>query len=83
MSDEKILALEKELNNIKWDIIGLGEVRRTREHQVILKSGHILHYKGNENSLEGRVGLIINRKHIHKTVQIEIICLRVICHTQV
>ena len=42
MADEKLKELEHEIDNIKWDIVGLGEVRRKDERKIQLNSGNIL-----------------------------------------
>lgn len=46
-TDDKLEELEIELSKIKWDIIGLGEVRRKEEEKIELKNGNIFYYKGN------------------------------------
>lgn len=45
---DSINRSEKELRHLKWDIVGIAEVRRILEDQIKLKSGNILHYKGEE-----------------------------------
>lgn len=62
-SDQKLVELEEELEKIKWDIIGLSEIRRRGEDQMTLKSGHIFHYVGETHKSEGGVGFIIHKKH--------------------
>ena len=44
--DEHVQELEEELNetNIKWDVIGLGEIRRKEEGFTTLQSGHLLYH---------------------------------------
>ena len=44
MDNKRILELETELDNMKWDIIGLCETRKIGESKLILKSGNILLY---------------------------------------
>ena len=55
--------LEDELkeNNMKWDVIGLGEVRRKEESFTTLQSGHLL-YHSEANNGQAVVGFIINKK---------------------
>ena len=45
LKDEHVQELEDELkeNNMKWDVIGLGEVRRKEESFPTLQSGHLLY----------------------------------------
>ena len=44
LKDEHVQELEEELkeNNMKWDVIGLGEVRRKEETCTSVQSGHLL-----------------------------------------
>ena len=46
LKDEHVQELEEELkeNNMKWDVIGLGEVRRKEESFTTLQSGHLLYH---------------------------------------
>ena len=46
LNDEDVQELEEELkeNNMKWDVIGLGEVRRKEESFTTLQSGHMLYH---------------------------------------
>ena len=55
--------LEEELkeNNMKWDVIGLGEVRRKEESFTTLGSGHLL-YHSDANNGQAVVGFLINKK---------------------
>ena len=51
-----------ELEGIKWDIIGLSEVRRTGEAFIELKEGHVLCYRGHKSRKEHGVGFLINKQ---------------------
>ena len=55
--------VEEELkdNNMKWDVIGLGEVRRKEERFTTLQSGHLL-YHSEANNGQACVGFLVNRK---------------------
>lgn len=53
-------------------------MRRRGEDQIILKSGHMLHYRGEENSSNGGVGFLVHKKYIPDIIKIESICPRVI-----
>ena len=55
--------LEDELkeNNMKWDVLGLGEVRRKEESFTTLQSGHLLYHSEANNGQAG-VGFLINKK---------------------
>ncbi|XP_030762659.1 uncharacterized protein LOC115887385 [Sitophilus oryzae] len=76
--DEKLLELEEELQHIKWDIVGLSEVRRKTENQIELKSGNLLYHQGNNEYALGGVGFLINKRHIKNIVDIGSISPRVI-----
>ena len=71
LKDEHVQELEDELkeNNMKWDVIGLGEVRRKEEsfttlqsveHVATLQSGHLLYHSEANNGQAG-VGFLINK----------------------
>ena len=63
LKDEHVQELEDELkeNNMKWDVIGLGEVRRKEESFTTLQSGHLLYHSEANNGQTG-VGFLINKK---------------------
>ena len=58
-----VQELEDELkeNNMKWDVIGHGEVRRKEESFTTLQSGHLLYHSEANNGQAG-VGFLINKK---------------------
>ena len=53
-------VLLNELKEVKWDIIGLSEVRRTGEQFIKLNCGHIVCFKGLSDKRECGVGFLIN-----------------------
>ena len=63
LKDEHLPELEEELkeNNMKWDVIGLGEVRRKEESFTTLQSGHLLYHSEANNGQAG-VGFLVNKK---------------------
>jgi endonuclease/exonuclease/phosphatase family metal-dependent hydrolase len=73
-SNEKLIEIEIELEKIKWDILGLSEVRKPGEECLKLKSGHTLFYRGSDTqTLIHGVGLLINKRwsnHITHTKSI-------------
>lgn len=75
-TNEKLVELENELKHIKWDILGLSEVRREGEEQIVLSSGHLLHYRG--DSSNGGVGFMVNKKHTKNILTIKSVSDRVI-----
>lgn len=78
LSDQKMMELEEELKTIKWDIVGLSEIRRRGEDQITLKSGHLFHFRGEEDTSNGGVGFIIHRKHTQNIIKIDSISPRII-----
>ena len=63
--------LEDELkeNNMKWDVIGVGEVRRKEESFTTLQSGH-LQYHSEANNGQAGVGFLINKKWKHNITRV-------------
>ena len=62
LSDEcHLVSLENEIEKIKWDIIGISEMRRPGENVVELASQHIMFNKGNDKK-QGGVGFLIHKK---------------------
>ena len=63
IKDEHVQELEDELkeNSMKWDVIGLGEVRRKEGSFTTLQSGHLLYHSEANNGQAG-VGFLINKK---------------------
>ena len=61
LKDEHVQELEEELkeNNMKWDVIGLGEVRRKEEGFTTLQSGHLLYHSEANN---GQAGVLSHSK---------------------
>lgn len=53
--------MEEELKKIKWDIVGLSEVRRAGEDWIKLNSGNVLIHKGGIDGTTGGVGFIIKK----------------------
>ena len=64
LKDEHVQELEEEElkeNNMKWDAIWFGEVRRKGESFTTLHSGHLL-YHSEANNRQAGVGFLINKK---------------------
>ena len=63
LKDEHVQEQEDELkeNNMKWDVIGLGEVRRKEESFTTLQRSHLLYHSEANNGQAG-VGFLINKK---------------------
>lgn len=60
---ERLEHLEKELEDIKWDILGLCETTLQEEKSTLLRSGHLLYQNKSDTNLGvGGVGILINKK---------------------
>ncbi|XP_075990191.1 uncharacterized protein LOC142985833 [Anticarsia gemmatalis] len=70
-TDEKLVELEEELSRIRWDIVGLSEVRRQGEDSIILKSGNLLYFREGDQQSQGGVGFIIHKSLVNNVVKIE------------
>ncbi|XP_045460954.1 uncharacterized protein LOC123671253 [Harmonia axyridis] len=79
LSEERLTELECELENIKWDIVGLSEVRRRGEQLITLKSGHSFYYVGDDNSSVGGTGFLIHKRHRTSILSLKKFSTRVIC----
>ncbi|GBP23596.1 hypothetical protein EVAR_80212_1 [Eumeta japonica] len=60
---EKLIELETEINEIKWDIVGISEMRRQGEG-IEDYGNHMLYYKGETPGQYG-VGLLIKHNYTH------------------
>ena len=70
-SEERLLELLNEAEKIKWDVIGLSEVRRKSEELLTLKEGHLFFYRGTKDGRNGGVGFLINKRWKDNVVKIE------------
>ena len=62
-SEGRLEELLEEIEEIKWDIIGMSEVRRVGEEFITLNnSGHVLCYRGLDSEKKYGVGFLVNKK---------------------
>ena len=54
--------LLQEIENIKWHVFGLSEVRRTGENLIETKEHHLFYHKGKENYKQSGVGFMVNKE---------------------
>ena len=67
--EERIESLEDQLKEIKWDIIGISEMRKKGECLAKRRNGHLIYNMGNNNEAKNGVRFIINKRlenHIEK-----------------
>nr|XP_037868983.1 craniofacial development protein 2-like [Bombyx mori] len=76
--DEKLIELEEEMNKLRWDVIGLSEIRREGEDTKTLQSGHLFYYREGEQKSQGGVGFIVHKSLINNIVAIESVSSRVV-----
>lgn len=57
---DRLEYLKYELDKMKWHILGLSEVRRPGEEEILLNNGHVLYWKGNDTQHHG-VGFIVHK----------------------
>ena len=69
-TDDRLTELETELDNMKWDVMGLCEVRRPGTLWTTLKSGHHLFHSGNDISQAG-VGFLIHKSLAGNVVEVK------------
>ncbi|XP_037790662.1 uncharacterized protein LOC119586026 [Penaeus monodon] len=59
--DHHLEYLENEISKIKWDVIGIREMRRPGENATQLPNQHILFHRGNDKK-QGGVRFLIHKK---------------------
>ena len=78
-SRQKMLEMEMELEKIKWDVVGVSEVRKPGEECVKLQSGHTFFYRGSDSQmLMHGVGLFIHKRWSNRITHTKSISDRVI-----
>lgn len=78
LSEERLSELEYELKDVKWDVVGLAEVRRRGEQLTTLTSGHSFYYAGEDDSSVGGTGFLIHKRHRSDIISLTKISPRVI-----
>ena len=67
-SDDSMIELDEEILRIKWNIIGLSEVRRKGKRSIILNNtGHTVYYSGSHEQTHG-VGFVVNKNISYKVI---------------
>lgn len=77
-SEERLVGLERELENIKWNVLGISETRLTGEATTTLKSGHLLLQRNSATAHLGGVALLIHRKIKHLVTKTKAVSDRII-----
>jgi endonuclease/exonuclease/phosphatase family metal-dependent hydrolase len=76
-TDAKLIELEKAIGKLRWDIIGLSEVRRQGEDSIILDSGNLLYYREGDKQSFGGVGFIIHKSLVNNVLTIGSVSTRI------
>ncbi|XP_038206257.1 uncharacterized protein LOC119828225 [Zerene cesonia] len=76
-TDEKIIELEVELSKLRWDVIGLSEVRRQGEDTITLTSGNLFFFREGDQQSQGGIGFIVHKSLINNIVSIKSVSSRV------
>ena len=76
-TDEKVVELEEGLSRLRWDIVGLSEVRREGEDSIILQSGNLLYFREGDQQSQGGVGFLVHKSLVNNVVKIESVSTRV------
>ncbi len=69
-SEERIYELEKALDKIRWDIIGLLEVRREGEKLIRRFNNNYFYYFGSTKGYRG-MGFYVNKSLVPKIIEIK------------
>lgn len=77
-SDSRMEELERELEHINWDILGICETRIKGEKCIKLKSGNTFYRKNSDESSLGGVAILISKKYSDKIQDLRAISNRVI-----
>lgn len=75
--DEKIAELEEEIGKLRWDILGLSEVRREGEDTITLKSGNLFYYREGEQQSQGCIGFVVHKFLVNNIILITSVSRRV------
>ena len=63
-----MFELEEEISRIKWNIIGISEVRTKGKGSIVLNNaGHTLYYSGSDEQRHG-VGFMVNKNIAHNVI---------------
>ena len=63
-----MIELKEEISRIKWNIIGLSEIRGKGKGSIILtNTGHTVNYSGSDEQRHG-VGFMVNKNIAHYSI---------------
>ncbi|XP_072399758.1 uncharacterized protein [Diabrotica undecimpunctata] len=76
-NQSRFIELEKETENINWDLIGISELRRKNEQVLELAPGNTFYYRDTSTGRTGGIGFLINKKWNKRILEITSISDRV------
>lgn len=76
-TDEKIVELEEELSKMRWDILGLSEIRREGQDTIILDSGNLLFFREGDRKSQGGVGFLVRKSLVNNVCEVDSVSNRV------
>ncbi|KAF9818198.1 hypothetical protein SFRURICE_003939 [Spodoptera frugiperda] len=76
-TDENIVELEEELSKMRWDILGLSEIRREGQDTIILDSGNLLFFREGDRKSQGGVGFLVRKSLVNNVCEVDSVSNRV------
>ena len=74
----KLKELTHEMNNYKWDILGLCEMRWKNFGETSTDEGHMIYFSGREDTHEQGVGFLVHKNNIHSIMSCRPVSSRLI-----
>lgn len=76
LSKDRLVELDEALTEIKWDVIGLAEIRRPSEQLFIKENGNLFYHYGKTKGQMG-VGFYVHKRWRHKIQEVKAISERI------
>ncbi|MFH4980552.1 hypothetical protein AB6A40_007261, partial [Gnathostoma spinigerum] len=77
LSDAQLIELEEEARQIKFDVIGLAEVRRKGNGAVSRPNGNYFYFSGSNTHPQGGVGFYVTSKWLKRVVSFKCVSPRI------
>ena len=77
-NEERLLEFEESLKKVRWDILGIAEVRRAGNELIHRKNGDYLYFYGETKGYRS-VGFLVKEKLWNKIKEIKQVNERIIC----
>ena len=76
-ADGKLRELVIEMDRLKWNVLGLSEVRWIESGEHVLKEGHKLWYSGEKKYHRNGVGILVHKDHVSTVMSYEPVSSRI------